>query len=82
MFFSKYKKIYFHIYALRNTNKKVSKSNKLIYNCVLNKTKKKLKRSKFFELILKHNKGFEGRVNYSNNKGINYMNLYREGKLK
>jgi len=101
LIFSKYNKMYFHIYVFKDKNKPISKSNKLIYNCVLNATKKKLNKSKFFELIMKHNEGAEDmfmeknksidyeerermweEYAYVDNKGVNYYDLYKEGKLK
>jgi len=111
LIFSKYNKMYFHIYVLKEKNKPISKSNKLIYGCVLNATKKKLNKSKFFELIIKFNEvsednfmeryksgvtssgktftlHYEERERmweehaYVGNKGINYYDLYKKGKLK
>ena len=83
-------------------NKKpISKSNQLIYNCVLNATKRKLNKHKFFELIMKFNEGAEDRfmeenksidyeerekiweeVAYTDSKGINQFDLYKNGKFK
>ena len=69
LIFSKYNKMYFHIYVLKKKNKPISKSNKLIYGCVLNATKKKLNKSKFFELIIKFNEVSED----------NFMERYKSG---
>ena len=101
LIFSTYNKTFFHIYALKDKNKPISRTNKLIYNCVLNATKKKLNKSKFFELILKYNEGpedmfmeenkdieYEERERmweehaYTDNKGVNQFELYKQGKFK
>ena len=101
LIFSKYNKTYFHIYVLKDKNKPISKSNQLIYNCVLNATKRKLNKHKFFELIMKFNESVEDRfmeenksidyeerekiwekVAYTDSKGINQFNLYKEGRFK
>ena len=101
LIFSKYNKTYFHIYVLKDKNKPISKSNQLIYNCVLNATKRKLNKHKFFELIMKFNESVEDRfmeenksidyeerekiweeVAYTDTKGINHFDLYKDGKFK
>ena len=71
LIFSKYNKTYFHIYVLKDKNKPINKSNQLVYNCVLNATKRKLNKHKFFELIMKFNEGAEDRF-MEENKSIDY----------
>jgi|TARA_Y100000294_G_C8548669_1_gene334296 hypothetical protein len=101
LIYSNFNKKYYYIWVNKDWNKKKNiPTDDLLDNCILDLIEKKLDKKEFFELILKHQEGAEGRFmeenklieyeqrerlwidgTYTSSNGINYFDLYENGKL-
>mgnify|MGYP006119285811 CR=1 FL=1 len=84
---SKFKNMYFHLLCLRDWNKIKDKPSKtILLNSIVKIFKKKINKEEFFEHIIKRDKKNgnykrNGSLTYTSLKGIDYLDLYKKGKL-
>lgn len=85
---SKFKNIHFHLLCVREWDKVKDKpKNTILLDCIAKIFKKKINKIEFFEHIIKRDKkngnfNRNGSLTYTSLKGLNYLDLYKKGKLK